>query len=213
MPNPTEEFMNLVVEAYQATHSLNQTATLLSKEHQIDIAYQKVRKILITAGVYENPTSREINRLFAEGNTVLEIAKLLDMSPISVHGYLPYQKGLYRGPERSKSALRSERYRKKKASKTAVDAAPVITTDNLWEIITSRQGETFYTKKMLPFTYTVKGGEMFTDRRQRSITKSTFEWAFEKIQNAPDTVTGPKALNVYGAPYVWAVLHGIGVIP
>ena len=213
MSNPTEEFINLVVESYQTTRSLNKTAKLLAREHQIDIAYQKVRKILITAGVYENPTSREVNRLFAEGNTVEEIARRLHMSKISVHGYLPYQKGIYQGPERSKDALRSERYRRRKASKKAAEAVLVITVDNLWEVITSRQGETFYTKKMLPFTYTVKGGEMFTDRRQRSITKSTFEWAFEKLQNAPDTVTGPKALNVYGAPYVWAVLHGIGVIP
>lgn len=67
-------------------------------------------------------------------------------------------------------------------------------------------GETFYTKKLLPFTYTIKGGEMFTDRRERSITRSTFENAYKKIKSNPDKITGPKALNMYGAPYVWAVL-------
>ena len=86
------------------------------------------------------------------------------------------------------------------------NAAETVTIDNLWQAITSHQGETFYTKKMLPFTYTIKGGEMFTDRRERSITRSTFENAYKKIKNAPDKITGPKALNMYGAPYVWAVL-------
>lgn len=86
------------------------------------------------------------------------------------------------------------------------NSAETITLNNLWEVIVSHQGETFYTKKMLPFTYTIKGGEMFTDRRERSITRSTFENAYKKIKNAPDKITGPKALNMYGAPYVWAVL-------
>ena len=86
------------------------------------------------------------------------------------------------------------------------NAAETVTIDNLWQAITSHQGETFYTKKMLPFTYTIKGGEMFIDHRERSITRSTFENAYKKIKNAPDKITGPKALNMYGAPYVWAVL-------
>ena len=86
------------------------------------------------------------------------------------------------------------------------NAAETVTIDNLWQAITSHQGETFYTKKMLPFTYTIKGGEMFTDRRERSITRSTFENAYKKIKKAPDKITGPKALIRYGAPYVWAVL-------
>ena len=52
------------------------------------------------------------------------------------------------------------------------NSAETITLNNLWEVIASHQGETFYTKKMLPFTYTIKGGEMFTDRRERSINRS-----------------------------------------
>lgn len=81
-----------------------------------------------------------------------------------------------------------------------------ITPENIWEHIVSRQGETFYTKKGLPFTYYIKGGELFASRRERSITKSTFEKAFQKMLEHPEEVTGPKKLNVYGAPYVWAIL-------
>ena len=50
-----------------------------------------------------------------------------------------------------------------------------ITVENLWQVIESHQGETFLTVKHLPFTYTIKGGELFTDRKRKSITRSTFE--------------------------------------
>lgn len=76
---------------------------------------------------------------------------------------------------------------------------------DLWAAIVSGQGDVFYTAKNLPFTYTVKGGELFTDRRKRSITRSTFERAYKKMLADPG-IKGPKKLGVYGAPYVWAVL-------
>lgn len=92
------------------------------------------------------------------------------------------------------------------------------TIDNLWDKIVEQEGREFLTKKGLPFTYTIKGGELFTDRRERSITRSTFEKAYEKLlrdqvgEGAPKRIVGPKTLNVYGAPYVWAVFTGIGMI-
>ena len=92
------------------------------------------------------------------------------------------------------------------------------TIDNLWDKIVAQEGKSFLTKKGLPFTYSIKGGELFTDRRERSITRSTFEKAYEKLlrdqvgEGAPRRIVGPKTLNVYGAPYVWAVFTGIGMI-
>lgn len=93
-----------------------------------------------------------------------------------------------------------------------------ISIENLWDCIEGHQGETFTTKKGLPFTYTVKGGELFTDRRECSITRSTFEKAYKKLvadrvgEEAPCRIVGPKTLNMYGAPYIWAVFVGIGFI-
>lgn len=93
-----------------------------------------------------------------------------------------------------------------------------ITIENLWGVIIDHAGKSFSTKKGLPFTYSIKGGELFTDRRERSITRSTFEKAFLKLEKdqcgegAPKKIVGPKTLNVYGAPYVWAVFAGIGLI-
>ena len=93
-----------------------------------------------------------------------------------------------------------------------------ITISNLWDVIQEHEGKSFLTKKGLPFTYVIKGGELFTDRRERSITRSTFEKAYHNLiqdqvgEKAPREIIGPKTLNVYGAPYVWAVFTGIGLI-
>lgn len=93
-----------------------------------------------------------------------------------------------------------------------------INVPGLWDAIRAHEGKHFLTKKGLPFTYTIKGGELFTDRRERSITRSTFEKAYNKLiqdqegEYAPKKIVGPKTLNVYGAPYVWAVFVGIGII-
>ena len=73
-----------------------------------------------------------------------------------------------------------------------------ITVENLWQVI--------------PFTYTIKGGELFTDRKRKSITRSTFEKAYIRVQEEPESITGPKTLNVFGAPYIWALFLAFGVV-
>ena len=49
------------------------------------------------------------------------------------------------------------------------------TNDEVWEMFTHHQNEEFFTAKGLPFSYTIKGGEMFISRRSKSITRSDFE--------------------------------------
>ena len=88
-----------------------------------------------------------------------------------------------------------------------------ITPRNLWDEIAAHAGETMFTASNLPFTYTIQGGEFFTDRKKKSITRATFEKAFEKLQlDFKQEIVGPKTLNVFGAPYVWAVFVHLGIV-
>ena len=87
-----------------------------------------------------------------------------------------------------------------------------ISVPGLWDAIRAYEGKEFVTKKGLPFTYTIKGGELFVDRRSKSITRATFEQALDKLRENPDAITGPKSLNVFGAPYVWAILKTFQVV-
>lgn len=90
---------------------------------------------------------------------------------------------------------------------------PIQSADELWEVLESCQGQTFYTMKKLPFTYVIKGGEMFVDRKKKSITKATCLAAWEKIQaDTEQVITGPKKLNCFGAPYLWALFLALNVV-
>ena len=52
--------------------------------------------------------------------------------------------------------------------------------DAVWALLQQHQQEVFHTAKGLPFTYTIRGGELFVDRRQKSITVSTVANALGK---------------------------------
>lgn len=83
--------------------------------------------------------------------------------------------------------------------------------EKFWEELQKNQGKIFHTVKGLEFRYEVIGGEVFVDRRSKSITRATIEKALEKVQASPGTVTGPKSLGVFGAPYVWAIFQAFGI--
>ncbi|MCD8082779.1 MAG: hypothetical protein LUE86_04415 [Clostridiales bacterium] len=82
----------------------------------------------------------------------------------------------------------------------------------LWQYLAEHQGQEFKTAKQLPFTYQIRGGEMFVDRRSKSITRSTVEQAYQRIlEDEGHVIRGPKTLNCFGAPYIWAVFVSLGL--
>ena len=87
--------------------------------------------------------------------------------------------------------------------------------DAVWALLLQHQQEVFHTAKGLPFTYTIRGGELFVDRRQKSITVSTVANALGKIsalEEAGIEISDPKKLGCYGASYLYPVLLTLGVI-
>lgn len=94
-----------------------------------------------------------------------------------------------------------------------LDAEKIPQTEaEFWEWLVSHQGETFFTVKHLAFTYRIRGGEMFVDRRSKSITRSTVCGAFARIlEDEHHEICGPKALNCFGAPYLWAIFLYLGL--
>lgn len=79
--------------------------------------------------------------------------------------------------------------------------------EEVWKILEEHQGEEFHTVKGLPFQYTIRGGELFVDRRSKSITRATILRAWDRLQESQGQIRGPKQLNVFGAPYIWAIFR------
>ena len=107
---PKAETIENVVNIYKKTGSINETAL------QAEISPTKVRKILITMGLWSSPRSLQIRQLADQGKSSVEIAEMLQVSVVMVQNYLPYKKGLYDEPEKTDTAMRSEKYRARNRS-------------------------------------------------------------------------------------------------
>ena len=104
---PKAEIIEKVVSEYKRTGSISKTAL------QTEISSTKVRKILITEGLWSSARSLQIRELSDQGKSSSEIAETLEINIAMVQNYLPYEKGLYDEPEKTDTAIRSEKYRKR----------------------------------------------------------------------------------------------------
>lgn len=92
------------------------------------------------------------------------------------------------------------------------------TEEALWRWLTDHQGQLFYTATGLPFAYAIHGGEIIVDRRAKTITRATVAQAQKRLledlrqkeAGALPRIVGPKSLNCFGAPYIWALFLAMG---
>lgn len=82
----------------------------------------------------------------------------------------------------------------------------------LWNLLKRYEGETFHTVKGLSFAYRIAGNELFVDRKEKSITRSTVNKAYRKAVEAPEEMTGPKKLGTFGASYLFPIFRSIGIL-
>lgn len=92
----------------------------------------KVRKLLITAGIYESDVAEMVRRTFSNyretqsyKDAVLSTASALKLSRASVTSYLPYEKGVYFPKEApvEKISVGAERQRRYRAVKKTANRA------------------------------------------------------------------------------------------
>lgn len=107
MEETNVELYQNIIQVYKETTSVNETAMKLGT-YPI-----KVRRVLITEGLWQSKTSQQIGILYAKGMSVPEIAEHLFMSKKNVQSYLPYSRGQYGGENRSNDAIRSDVYRER----------------------------------------------------------------------------------------------------
>lgn len=80
----------------------------------------------------------------------------------------------------------------------------------LWQQIVSAQGQQFFTARGLPFCYEVRGKQLFIDRKGKPVSQSSLKMAYVRAKTEP--VDGPKSLKTFGAPYVWGIFVGLGLV-
>ena len=123
----------------------------------------KVRKLLITADVYESEVAEKVQATFQEyretqdyKTSILLTANTLKLSKASVTSYLPYQKGMYfPSTEKEKISVGAERQRRYRAMKRW-RTDPI--EENFWGVVLAYAGVKFKTYSGLPFTYEIRKG-------------------------------------------------------
>ena len=186
----------------------------------------KVRKLLITAGVYESEVAEKVQDTFEEyretqdyKTAILSTAKAINLSKASVTSYLPYKKGVYFPSTASKEKISvgAERQRRYRAMKRwRVDP----TEENFWRVVLAYAGIQFKTYSGLPFSYQIKKGrngeytkELWIDRREnsKSLAWSSVLLALKNIKG--EVVDRPKALgDIRGVTYIYGMFYRFGLI-
>ena len=87
----------------------------------------------------------------------------------------------------------------------------------LWNVLLLHENFAFTTARGLKFKYTIKGGELFVNRKEnsKSLTKSSIFMAFHnaiRLQYQDGFVKGPKRLGTFGASYLYAIFIKFGII-
>ena len=202
--------------------------TLQSIADALSLNPIKVRKLLITAGIYESDVAEMVQRTFnnyretrSYKDAVLSTASVLKLSKASVTSYLPYEKGVYFSKETpvekiSVGAERQRRYRAVRKLRTE------LTEEHLWEVVLLYSGVRFKTYSGLPFTYEIRKGrngqytkELWIDRREnsKSLAWSSVLLTLNNIKEVGAVVDRPKALgDIRGVTYIYGMFYRFGLI-
>lgn len=217
-----KEQMDAAVALYEEDCSLRSIADALI------LNPIKVRKLLITAGVYESDVAEKVQDTFEEyrktqsyKEAILSTANTLQLSQASVTSYLPYQKGVYfpSTADKEKISVGAERRRRYRVIRK-LRSEP--TEEHLWETVLLYSGVRFKTYSGLPFTYEIRKGrsgeytkELWIDRweNSKSLAWSSVLLALRNIKKVGEVVDRPKALgDIRGVTYIYGMFYRFGLI-
>lgn len=86
---------------------------------ELTISEQKVRKILITAGLWSSETCEKVAALAKEGCSIDQIMVETRLSRNAVLSYMPYDRGMQHADNPTANALRIRKCRERKAEEKA----------------------------------------------------------------------------------------------
>ena len=214
-----KEQMDAAVALYESEMSLQAIG------EELGLNPIKVRKLLITARVYESDMAEKVQATFEEyretqdyKTSILSTANTFQLSKASVTSYLPYKKGVYfPSTEKEKISVGAERQRRYRAMKRWRSDP---TEENFWGVVLVYAGVKFKTCSGLPFSYEIKKGrngeytkELWIDRREKSksLAWSSIVLALGNIKE--EVVNRPKALgDIRGVTYIYGMFYRFGLI-
>ena len=230
--------MEAAVALYSAKMALNNTddhPSLQAIADNLSLNPIKVRKLLITAGVYKSDTANHVQRAFnthrdaglSYTDAITATMKELNLSKASVNSYLPYEKGVY-FPENADAVNISVGAERQRHYRAVVALKKNPCEETLWNCVIAFRGYEFKTMSGMPFTYTLKKGrgngfakgnsftkELWIDRREgsKSLAWSSIMLAYHNIGTIGEVVARPKALgDIRGVSNIYGMFYRFGLI-
>ena len=224
--------MEAAVALYSAKMALNNTddhPSLQTIADSLSLNPIKVRKLLITAGVYKSDTADQVQRAFnahrdagmSYTDAITATMRELNLSKASVNSYLPYEKGVY-FPEDADAVNISVGAERQRHYRAVVALKKNPCEETLWNCVVAFRGYEFKTMYGLPFTYQLKRGrgdaftkELWIDRREgsKSLAWSSIMLAYRSIGTIGEVVARPKALgDIRGVSYIYGMFYRFGLI-
>ena len=242
----SEEYMNEVAAAYGNKYDDRNPESAEGHPylHELAAEFQtstvRVRKILITKGLYSTKVTREAERLSLKGYSAKKIGEIMGLKEPAVYAALPYGKGIYNIDPRTAAGERVYRRRRRNDAikklnkclegKREENQYTVDCMEALWGCMILFQDYKFTTSGRngigaVRFAYHMKKSErtgeltdeLVIDRKENSktITRSTVELAFNnaiRIMDKEGYVKGPKKLGCFGASYLYSIFIRFGII-
>lgn len=219
---------NLKDQMESAVALYNSEMSLQAIGEELGLNPLKVRKLLITAGVYESDTAKLVQQTFNTfretqnySTAVTSTMIALNLSRPSVTSYLPYEKGVY-FPEDAEAENISAGAERQRHYRAVVALKKDPCEENLWKCVVAFRGYRFKTLSGLPFTYKLKKGrgdeftkELWIDRREgsKSLAWSSVVLAYHNIGKIGEVVDRPKALgDIRGVSYIYGIFYRFGLI-
>lgn len=213
--NIMHQYLQMIVDAYQSgINNSERGLSLRQLSEEFDITLMKVRKLLITAGVYSSEISDSINQLKNGGKTIEEIMQITRLSRASVHSYLPYTKSIYNTKEISMYAERCRIYRERKNAVTNLKQYMNQKADEieniLWTTVLLFVKYTFITEKGVKFRYIENREKLFIIGTDTSITRNTVNAALDKVLEK-GRLSETEWSRFYGGEYLEAIFKRLGI--
>lgn len=222
------------MDAAAALYSTDAPSSLQTIADELDLNPIKVRKLLITAGVYKSDAADQVQKVFgthreaglSHTEAIAATMRELNLSKASVTSYLPYEKGVYFPAEtdRNNLSVGAERIRRmRKRNKVLEELRVERSEEALWAAVISFQGYKFRTYSGLEFSYSLKKGrgdtytkDLFIDcmENRESVTWSAVLLAFGRLHEADCAVVNrPIALgDIRGVSYIYSIFNRFGLI-
>lgn len=216
--NPDTIMQELINEVSQLYLESGTKASIRQIADEFEMTPLKIRKLLITAGVFTSDICEQVQALSRSGESVPEIQRITGLSRASVHSYLPYSKIVYNAEKISQNAERIRVYRRRKA---AVHSFPrkmkkcgnaELLLEELWIILKLFENYPFQDVKGFRFTYQVRETELYIVQKKTSIERDSVLQAVKRVAELNYKVNEPKLLETMEANYLYPLFQKIGLI-